>query len=163
MEITDEQLRLAENLGGGGLVKRFQAMKAKGTKQGEREIDKLSSMIIELIKRNSKTTEDPRKGLKANERSGIDRVQQIVGLNEFKRKGKVIPKLYSHRVGRNIAVISRPEQRKEIEEGVLIYTVDEAILIAKADWEEDLMRQEKIAEVKEVLDGELIEAREETV
>jgi len=82
---------------------------------------------------------------------------RIRALRQLRSRGGQIPKIHSKRMQRDMAVITHEAQRDTIEDGVLVWHVDEIIKYLTDHTPENRIDVEAIiCKVKEVLDGELV-------
>ena len=175
MALTITQIEAARSLGGGALLRKYDQLEArissgKAGKGESAELEKIESRIIELAARGGAESppetaevvpanaEEPKADAAAVDRADkkIKALERVDKLKAFQKAGMMIPEMWSKKLGKMVAVISKPEQRAEITDpNISIYTIEETILIAKEELDQDEDEYKKLDLVKGVFDGEV--------
>jgi len=91
--------------------------------------------------------------------TGVERMskpcaRRFANMQKFRAEGKHV-KMFSHKLNKEIAVISKEDQRG-LYGDLTVYTMDESLAIAEAELEADVAKAKIIDLVKEAIDGEVV-------
>ena len=172
MNLTKEQEVTLRKKGGAAVLKKMRLLEkkidnGKASDKDQTQFDQLMDRSIKLIgaELNGAIDEPPapaKEDEKVLARDYYDR--RIANLKKFKIEEREVF-MFSHRLKRNIWVVSTEEQRIDKEKGSdEVWTIEEAILLAEKERSlaingEDLTDEqyESISMAKKLFDGELIQ------
>lgn len=176
MSLTVSQIEAARELGGGALLRKYDQLEGriasgKAGKGEAAELEKMEQRIADLASRSlgketkvspveAKETIVTEKETIVNSekaKTKLKMLERLDNLKAFGREGRMIEKMWSKRLNKMVAVISRPEQRSLIKDpDVTIYTIEETIMLSDPEIESDPELHKAVDQVKGIFDAEIV-------
>lgn len=177
MSLSVEEIKEARSLGGGALIRKHSQLesKIKSGKAGrvdKDELEKVEGRIKELAGKvigrpvdtrepMQDTVEDKPEREADSKPTKLQLLERIDNLKAFGRQGRMIERMYSKKLDKFVAVISRPEQRSLIKDTLItVYTIEEAIIMTESEIESDPETYKAVDMVKDLFDGDVVSVQD---